>query len=167
MVDRALDGAAIRMTEDDDELGSGHLGRVFEAPEDVGIDEVAGNAHGKYVAKALIEHELGRYPAIHAAEHRGDGRLARGCELHLSLRIAMHRPARHKARITFLQAIERLLGRRGALRGLCVDGTQILCPYGGSACPHRSDSHEKTSPRRHACLLQLPSRIRPFSPMSA
>src|SRR6202041_1069258 len=51
VVDRALDGAAIRMTQDDDELRSGHLGRVFEAPEDVGIDEVAGNAHGKYVAK--------------------------------------------------------------------------------------------------------------------
>src|SRR6202789_3606716 len=155
MVDRALDGTTIRVTQDDDELGSSHLGRVFEAPEDIGIDEVARNAHCKYVANALIEYEFGRYPAIHAAEYRGEGRLASGREFHLCLRIAMDRAARDKARITFLQTVERLRRRRGVLCRLGVDGTQVLCPHGGGACTERSDSHEKISSRRHDCLLQI------------
>src|SRR5580692_6540151 len=141
MVDRALDGAAIRVAQDDDELGSSHLGRVFEAPEDIGIDEVARNAHCKYVADALIEYEFGRHPAIHATEYRGEGRLAGGREFHLSLRITMDRAARDKSRITFLQTVQCLRRRRGALCRLGIDGTQVLCPHGGDARTERSDSH--------------------------
>ena len=37
-----------------------------------------GRAHHEHVAQALIENDLGRHPAVGAAEHHGDGFLRGG-----------------------------------------------------------------------------------------
>ena len=76
--DSCSDGAAIGMREDKDDLYRlKHRGTVFEAGEDLGRRDVAGNPRHKEVPDALIEDELHRHARIGAGEDRRERHLLR------------------------------------------------------------------------------------------
>jgi len=41
-----------------------NLDRIFHARQPILIDEIAGNAHDKNVARSLLEEKLGRHSAV-------------------------------------------------------------------------------------------------------
>ena len=127
LIDRALDRAAFAMAEDDNRLGAGELAREFEAADDVGINEIAGDACREDRSQALIEHQLGRHAAVDAANDRGKRCLTLRGLPHLLHQIAVDGLARRKALIAFLQQTQGVLRRGGLLAARSEDRTSVLC----------------------------------------
>src|SRR5271165_3167070 len=98
------------MAKDHDELAAGHLRCVFEAAKNVGIDEVAGDSHGKNVADAPIEHELRRHSTVHAAKYCSKWRLGVCGVFDLHHQVAVNGASGKKTGVAFLQKRERLSG---------------------------------------------------------
>src|SRR5262249_18599871 len=59
-LDRALDGAAVRVPDDGDETDADDLDGVLEAPQEIRVHDVAGAAQAEDVADPLVEHDLRR-----------------------------------------------------------------------------------------------------------
>src|SRR5260370_26457175 len=78
VIDRALDRAAEIMPQDDDRLGACDLGRIFEAANNIRVDDVAGHARAEHIADVLVENEFGRNARIDAADDGGERRLVTG-----------------------------------------------------------------------------------------
>ena len=110
LIDGALDGAAVGMTEDDDGLGADKLAREFKAADDVGVDEIAGNPRGEDRSQPLIEHQFGRHAAVDAAHDRGKRRLTGRGGPNLRHQIAIDGLAGHEALIAFLQQAQGVIG---------------------------------------------------------
>ncbi len=79
-------GAALVVTEHDDERNMQHADRVFERAEHALRDDLAGVAHDEQVADALVEDDLGRESRVAAAEEGRVRRLAGG-ELSTALHV--------------------------------------------------------------------------------
>ena len=162
VVDRTLDRAAIRMPQDDDELGSRLFGRVFEAAEDSVSTMLPATRTAKMSPICSSNTSSGDTPAVHAAQHRSEGRLTRGRELHLCLRIAMKRATGDEPRIAFLQAIERLFRGRGALPCVSlVRGAQVIRLDSAAPAP------SAPIPRRIRLVVMIASRCRSLRPRSS
>src|SRR4029077_14875430 len=101
--DRTLDRAAVRVPDDGDQVNAGGFDRIFEAPEEIRVDDVAGRANTEDVAEALNEHDLNRRPGIHAAHDGGDGILPRRGRLHVGREVAHLRLSDDEARVALSQ----------------------------------------------------------------
>lgn len=73
MVDGGLDGTALAVSEDEDQLDIEVIDPVFDAGGDVGVGDVAGDADDEEVAEALVEEEFRRHAGVGAAEDDGEG----------------------------------------------------------------------------------------------
>ena len=102
------------MPQDDDRLGARNLGRIFEAADNIRVDDVAGNARAEHVTNALIENQFGRNARIDAADDGGVGRLIAGGLLHLRHQIAIDGLARREPLVAGFEARNRVV-RRGRL----------------------------------------------------
>lgn len=78
IVDGTFDGAAMLMSEDEDEFGPGNLACELHAAEEIFIDEVASDAAHKNISDALVEYIFHGNPAVEAAENHGLGKLSWG-----------------------------------------------------------------------------------------
>jgi hypothetical protein len=121
VVDGAFDRAALGVAEHHDRLGAGEPGREFEAADDVGVDEIAGDPRDENVADALIEHQLRRHAAVDAADHRGERRLAVGGGSDLLHEVAVDALAGGEALVAGLEQADRVAGRDRRLPGRGVD----------------------------------------------
>lgn len=99
------------MTEDDDGLGSGNLGGVFETSENVDIGKVARNPDAEDIANLLVENDLGRDSRIHATDNGGEGRLLRRGFVHLPHQVAIDRVAACEPFIARFEQGNRIAGR--------------------------------------------------------
>ena len=66
------------VAHDQDDLGSGDLGRELHAAEDVLVDEVAGDPGDEDVADPAVEHVFDRHAAIDARQDDRLGELGGG-----------------------------------------------------------------------------------------
>jgi hypothetical protein len=85
--------------------------RELDAADEGWGHDVSGDADDEEVAQALVEHDLRGHPRVRAAEHDGEGGLARH-ELGPAgrvRRVLLAPPPRDKAAIALAQAIERLV----------------------------------------------------------
>jgi hypothetical protein len=89
------------------------------AADDVGVDEVAGDAGGENVADRLIEHQLRRHPAVDTADNGGKRSLTRGGCADLSHQVAIDALAGNEAFIALLEHVHCVIR---AHRLLPVDG---------------------------------------------
>ena len=117
----------------------------LEAAHDIGVHDVAGDAHREDVAEALVEDELGRRAAVDAAHDRGEGPLAVTRLVGLLQQVAVDAQVADEARVAFLQDVERARGGDGGLRfevmGSSWNGssavlTNDLAPRGDPAVRH-------------------------------
>ena len=76
IVDGALDRAAGVVPEHDNRLGALDLGCIFEAADNIRVDDVAGDARAEHIADAQVENQFGRNAGIDAADNGGERCLA-------------------------------------------------------------------------------------------
>ena len=69
------DRAAVGVSHHDDQSGAEALGGELDAADLGGGHDVAGYANDEQILEALVEDDLGRRPAVRAADHDGDRRL--------------------------------------------------------------------------------------------
>lgn len=111
LLDRRVNRAALRMPEDDDEPRAERLGRELDAANLRRRDNVAGHPDHEQIPEALVEHDLGRYPGIGAAEDDGKGCLVER-ELYASpaAHAGLRSPdVRYKALIPLAKTVECLV----------------------------------------------------------
>jgi hypothetical protein len=75
------------MAHHQDDFRSQHRGTIFEAADDLGGDEVAGDAGDEDVSYSLIEDELDRDTGIGAGEDGGEGLLLFNCVITENLKV--------------------------------------------------------------------------------
>ena len=63
------------MAQHDDRPGAYDLGRIFEAADDIRVDDVAGYARAEHVSNSLIENQFWSHARIDAADNGSVGRL--------------------------------------------------------------------------------------------
>ena len=74
-LDGGLDGSAIGVAEDEDDLGSEDGGAVFEAADDFRRYDVTGDAGDEDVSDGLVEDDLDGQARVGAGEDGGEGLL--------------------------------------------------------------------------------------------
>jgi len=77
LLESRLNGAAIRMPEDDHQAGAELFGGKFDATDLRRSDDIAGYAYDEQIAQPLIENDLHRHSGIGTAENGREGFLAR------------------------------------------------------------------------------------------
>ena len=98
------------MTHDDEKRRAQVRTRVLQRAQDLRSEDVAGDAHDEELAEAGVEDQLGRHPAVAAAENGGEGLLAICERLKDFPRCGRKsRAAADEAGVALLQAPERLL----------------------------------------------------------
>ncbi len=102
------------MPEYDDRLGARNLGRIFEAADNIRVDDVTGHARAEHVADVLIENHFRRNARIDAADNGGVGRLIGGGLFDLLHQIAIDGFTGREARVAGFELRDRLV-RRGCL----------------------------------------------------
>jgi hypothetical protein len=70
MVASALYGTTVGMPQHYYELGTCYCGGVFQRAQHMVGYDIARHADAEYIAKTLIEYELGRGAAVHATKDR-------------------------------------------------------------------------------------------------
>ena len=65
------------LAQNDDGFRTGHFRCELEAPDDISVNEIPGDAGGEDVADLLIEDQLRRHPTVDAPNNRREWRLPR------------------------------------------------------------------------------------------
>jgi hypothetical protein len=76
--------------------------REFEASDDIGVDEVPGDAGDEDVADSLVEDQLGRHPAVDAPDERRERRLPGRGRSNLGKEIAVNTAPADEAGVAVL-----------------------------------------------------------------
>ena len=87
----------------------------LEAADDVGVDDVPGNAHREDVAEPLIEDEFRRCAAVDATDNGGKRPLAVARLVGLLEQVAVDAQVIDEARVAFPEYLERPRGRDAGL----------------------------------------------------
>ncbi len=127
----AVAGAHNRSTggvaHDHDQLGTGRGGGELEAAEEVGVDDVTGDATDKDIAHALVEDDLRGRARVQAGQHHGEGELTtRGIAL-LVDQVAVDGLTGDEARVSFLQNLQRRVRRQRLLSFLVKGAVVVVC----------------------------------------
>src|SRR4051794_14910167 len=137
------------MPEHDDRLGARDLGRIFEAPDNIDIDDIAGHARAKHIADALIKNQFGWNARIDAADNSGEWRLVTGRLLYLRHQIAIDGLARREPLVSGLELCNRIVRRCRLLTIGSEDGAfGRLCVNGGRS---ERQSYREASAKESAC----------------
>ena len=137
------------MTEHDDGPRPHHPGRELQAADDIGVDEVAGDAGGENVADLLVEYEFGRHAAVDTADNGGKRSLTLGGRADLSHQVAIDALARDEAFVAFLEHAHCILQEKRLLAVLGENRALIGVPNffvegneGRAAAPQQSERRE-------------------------
>ncbi len=102
-----FDGAAFGMTQNNNRFGTGQFGREFQATNDIGVDEIPGDAGAEDIADLLIEDQFRRHSAIDAPNNGRERRLSRGGRPNLRHQIAVNAATADEAGIAVLEPLQR------------------------------------------------------------
>ena len=67
----SFDGSAVGVTHDEENFYSQYGGSILERTDDLGVDDIPGDAADEYVTDGLVEDELHRHARISAGEYGG------------------------------------------------------------------------------------------------
>gem|GEM_PF-6875399 len=124
VIARSLDRAARRVSQHDDQFRPRQRTGKLKAADDVGVDDVPGDAYREDVAEALVEDEFGRCAAVDAADDDRKRPLPGAGLVGLLQQVAVLTQVPNKALVAFLEILQRLgWGSR------CL-GFTIVCSHG-------------------------------------
>ena len=114
-VDGALDGAALAVAQDDDQLRSGQPGREFSTANNIVLGNITGNAGAEDVANALVEYQLRWHAGIDAAQHYCKGKLPACGRPDLAEEVAVAHVLRQEPLISCFELLQGIIGAQGRL----------------------------------------------------
>ena len=116
-VTRTFHRATMGMSQHDDGFGTRYFSRIFQAAQDVFIDDIASYTCSEHVADTLIKYQCRIRTGIDAGNHAHEGILTVfTADFCLSHQVALQHTARHKSCISILQTLDREIRRNFTLR---------------------------------------------------
>ena len=155
----ALTAPQLRVAEHHEHFGAEHGDAVFEAGNDLGRGDVAGDAHDEELADVLVEDELHRHPRVGAREHRRERLLLLG-GLGLQDRQVFVERLQLAAEIALVAVHQRLQRRVGGQRAL---RHRRLRGHNGRARQHRGRADDGAAQEAAASGIDLPAAVLRFT----